>query len=241
MSDRPLLDGLAEVAREERALEREDPELAARLKGELSAAAAAELEARIDPLDAELFQPISAERKAELMNKVRAQLAASSPAASAAPAENVVSLSRRRWPLFLAIAASALIAVFGARRFLSSPAASALPAYAMSISSGEQQQRAHVPPEQIPVFAPNTTLQLILRPAREVEGAVELRGFLKRGERTIAWSPPSTVDPGGSIIIEGQASELLRVEPGEWTIVIVLGRPDQAPSVTLEQKIVVAD
>lgn len=266
MSDRPLLEGLAEVAREQRAEEREDPELAARLKGELSPEAAAALEARLDPLDAALFQPISADRKAELMRKARAQLEAAEPASAAAagvevgelarPA-NVVALSPRRWPLFLAIAASAVIAVFGARQFMSSPEALALPKYALAISSGAQQARAEVAPsDEAPVFAPNTTVQLILRPAEAVRGAVAFRAFLKRGDQLTLWSPPSAIDPGGSIIIEGQASELLKVERGAWTIVVVLarpeaieraakeaasGRPPAAGVEVLEQKIVVAD
>jgi hypothetical protein len=61
------------------------------------------------------------------------------------------------------------------------------------------------------------------------------------------------MDAGGSIFIEGQTSELLKVEPGAWTMVFVLARADRIDeavkevragsraAIVLEQKIIVAE
>jgi hypothetical protein len=253
MSERPLLEALAELAREQQELEREDPELVAWQKGQLSPEQSALLEQRSEPRDAALFQPVSPDRKEELARSVREQLGA--PAES--PRDNVVRLPHRRWPWLVTIAASVAVVFFG-RNFFVSPDQPHLPPFALAISSGAVNDRIEAPPANVvPTFAPNTTLQLILRPEKEVSGEVAFRAFLVRGDRWIEWSPPFALDVSGSIVIEGQTSELLRVDPGEWTLVFVLARPAEvdaaakqvagrsrdrpASSIVLEQKIIVAE
>ncbi len=231
MSDRPLFEALADVAREQHELEREDPKLAAWQKGELSPEEAASLD--LDPLDRALFQPVSAAKKAELAQKV------------IAPQNKVVRLIR--WPWITALAASIMFAAI----FLRSPDHETLPPYTLSISSGAMDSRS----EQItalPVFERDTTLQLILRPDRATTSAPGHRAFLVRGDRWMPWAPPASIDPSGAILVEGQTSELLAVEPGEWTIVFVLAPADDVENaarrvasgdrrgaVVLEQKILV--
>jgi hypothetical protein len=89
------------------------------------------------------------------------------------------------------------------------------------------------------VFEPNTTLHLVLRPEKAVQTTPSFRAFLVRGDQRIAWSPPATIDSSGSILIEGQTSELFRVEPGAWTMVFVVGGEEDVEGRVLEQKIVI--
>jgi hypothetical protein len=208
MSERPLLDALAELAREQR-----------------------DQEKRTDLKNDELFRPVSPEKMRELNQKVREQLDAD---------KKVIRLSQRSWPWFTAIAASILVVAIGGKLYLDSSRAE-LPRYSLSISSGALEQRS-AESKDIPTFEPDTTLQIILRPANEVSTPVELRAFLVRDKQKIAWAPPTQVADGGSILIEGRSGEFLKVEPGPWTILFVLEpRAGDTSQIVLEQKIIVAE
>lgn len=226
MNKRPLLEQLTEVAHEEQKREQDAPV----------------------PPDSELFAPPSEEKKAELAEKVRAQLGLAAEA-------KVVPLARPRSAWLWALAASVLLAALGARFFWAGSELAPLPKYSLSMSAGAMELRGEpVPSDSVPSFAPGTSVDLVLRPATALEGPVAWRGFLVQGERWSAWAPQAELDRSGAIRIAGRASSLFPESPGERTLVIVLARPNEIEeaanavaagrrdqAIVLEQKIMITE
>lgn len=108
----------------------------------------------------------------------------------------------------------------------------ALPAYTAHLSVGAQSSRGTAEPSSgLPVFIPGTRLTLDLRPEQAVAESVEAQAFLARGADIFLWKPEPPLDlpPGGAVRLQGRLGEEIRLQPGEWRIWIVVGRPGKIP------------
>ncbi|HSP78024.1 MAG TPA: hypothetical protein VLQ93_05820, partial [Myxococcaceae bacterium] len=229
MSDK-LLEELGRVARERQHAERLDPRWESLAEGELSDAEREELErlAREEPAAAEAyeaFRPLEAEIRERIVARVEQELAS---ATAGSPSAQVVPLVRPRRTRVLLPMLSALAAAVALFVVASPGDVPPVPAYALSLS-GEQTVRSEVPGPEVARLGPGSRLELILRPEREVEGAVEVRAFLLRPGEARRWTPPMEHSPEGAVRIHGPVEELLPIPPGEWTLALAVGRPGTLP------------
>jgi hypothetical protein len=115
-----------------------------------------------------------------------------------------------------------------------------LPGYALTLTGGEQELRGTDPSagRTRPRFGPDARVRLALHPATPVAGPMEVHVFLVAGGKARAIDARASVD-AGTVLIEGDARTLLRVPPGEWDLVVALGRPGQVPDTpaALEQSL----
>jgi hypothetical protein len=246
MSSDEVLRSLARVAREESANEAElDPRWAKLALGELGDADVAALErfAESDPEAEEklaAYRPMGEEEKERLAARIVSVLA-EGKGARGLPIVNLAPRPRRApraWQLGIAagLALAAGFAVWSAR-VPSAPVAmtqgDALPAYALVTSSGDRATRgAEAPPSSDAIeVAPDSTLDVLLRPATVVKGPVSVRAFLAPadGGAVRDWAPELRVSADGAIAIQGTAGELLGAPEGTWDLVFALGRPSDLP------------
>jgi hypothetical protein len=129
----------------------------------------------------------------------------------------------------LALAAAMLLVV---RR---PPAIDDLPSYEMALSGGAREYRGEVTPEaKGPLrMRKGDRFEAILRPPRTSAGAIAARALLLR--RGAAASDPAgsipfrgtpDVAPGGTVRVSGTLDDFPGVTPGEWELIVVVGRPD---------------
>jgi hypothetical protein len=69
-------------------------------------------------------------------------------------------------------------------------------------------------------------------PRQTVTGPVEASFFLERGGKLTPWKPtPSFFEiADGSVRLHGTVGTDFRLEPGDWRIWVVVGRPGKTPS-----------
>lgn len=243
-TDEEGIEAVVREARREREDPWADPRWEALADGTISPADRAELEALAaqpgpyaDAMAA--FAPLSTSFKAQVAD---ALLGASNGAraAAAAPATPVVSLDTHRakaarrarsWLTagsgLVALAAAASIAIMW------SPGGQVrdLPAYAMQLSEGAQGTRGTKGPSALPEFFPDTTFELIARPASPAEGEVTAAGVLVGNGVRVRWSPRVDRSSDGALRVRGATREVLPVGPGEWTLLLVVGRPAEVERV----------
>ena len=123
--------------------------------------------------------------------------------------------------LAAAVAASLFFLVRG-------PALAPLPPYTLDELNGNQTVRGDGsgPSGTVPVFDPESRLTLVVRPPHPVNTPVEAKAFLAHGAELLPWEPGSA-SPGGSFRFEGGLSGL---QPGPWTVWVVVGRTGKIPS-----------
>ncbi len=262
--DDPLLAKLAGVARDRAREERErldgrwDRLAAGKLPAEEEAALRAE---DSFPEAFAAFEPLGAAAVARIVEKIRAQRAAealvprapvpeASGVATTAPTASIASAAppsvgkvlpfRRRvalWSGALGLAAAAaLVAV------LVVPGRSApLPGYKAEIGGGERTARGNSGTEVpgLPTFSPGARFDLILRPARPVEGKVAVRCLLVAAGGGPPRPFPACDDAqlsadgslriAGTIEIVGGTAGGIELEPGDWTLWALLARPGELP------------
>ena len=129
----------------------------------------------------------------------------------------------------VALAASLLLVV---RR---PPTVDDLPPYEMALSGGAREYRGEATPEaKGPLrMRKGDRFEAILRPPRTSTGALSARALLvRRGGAAgdLAGSIPfrgtPDVAPGGTVRVSGTLDEFPGVTPGEWDLVVVIGRPE---------------
>jgi hypothetical protein len=68
-------------------------------------------------------------------------------------------------------------------------------------------------------------------PSLEVQGAITSRAFLVRGTEILPWKAPLEIGREGSVHVEGRVDALFAgVPPGEWDVVLAVGRPEMLPN-----------
>ena len=238
MSDDPLLRSLAQVKREE-----QDAEMASlderwdRLSaGELSPEEEAELRALAETSEDarqayEAFRPLGPEFQAQVVRAVQAQNLA--PEArrevDATPEKSPGQrrpLPRRasRWAGWSAVAAAAALVLL-----LRAPDTQApLPGYAVELTGGVQEMRGD-PASPPRTFPPGSPFDLVVRPQTAVSGPLEARYFLSRDGALQPWDAPGEITEEGVVRVAGTVGEEIAIPPGEWTLLIVVGRPGRLP------------
>ncbi len=199
-------------------------------RGQMTPAEIAALEARAEAdaeaaLAVELYRPLGA--------------AAEERMAAAVLRENVVRLKPkpRRNILYLAappLAAAAALALFVGRVGRSED----VPDYALSFTTAAHTERG-VPDGTTPLGSgprlatelhPSSLLDIAVRPADAVNGAVEMRGALVRDGVARAWTPPVQISKDGAVRIVGRVSDILPPGVGSWDVVVAVGRVSALPT-----------
>jgi hypothetical protein len=113
---------------------------------------------------------------------------------------------------------------------------------AAAIAAGLVVVRMHFEPPTVPAFAiaggdgesaavAGGRFQIEARPVTPVQGAIGARAFLVRGDEVRPWDPPFTVDPDGSVRIDGPVDALFAGVPaGTWDVALAVGRPEVLPT-----------
>lgn len=229
MNDDRLLRDLARAAEEERALARLDERWDRLAAGELSTAQEAELQALAagseeDRLAYEAFRPLGPGFEARIVESIQAQAGATAAREAPKPAR---VLPFRRWSPWLGgslvAAAAACLALF-----LSAPAQ--LPPYSLEVAGGDQAERGVTAGfTTVRVLHPGSALAVTLRPQTGVSGRVEARWFAARGATVRALAARQEVSRDGAVRLSGTLGEDLAIEPGDWTLWVVVGRPGKLP------------
>lgn len=129
----------------------------------------------------------------------------------------------------LALAAALLLVV---RR---PPTVDDLPPYEMALSGGAREYRGDVTAEaKGPLrMRKGDRFEAILRPPRTSAGVVAARALLvRRGAATgdpagpILFRGTPDVASGGTVRVSGTLDDFPGVKPGEWDLVVVIGRPE---------------
>ncbi len=255
MSDE-LLQQMAERLREQRSDALHDARLEALARGELDEAEREALREELGDVVA-AFEPLGDEFTEALARQCGELVAgsggeeadAAQPTGADAPTEGrVVELSRRAegrrrargWKTWVAWAAPMAVAAAAAWFFVvprgGQPGGPMAP-WELSFRGGEKAVRGSHSPEGIPVLTPQSHFELVVRPERAVEGAVDLRAVAVRvapqrsGAKAVPldWRWQRAPGGGGAARVSGRAGELLRLPPGRWRIVVFVGRPDALP------------
>lgn len=201
------------MAEQEQAL---DAELEAYAAGRLSPEAKGALEARAaaDPMLAEallLYAPLSDASKERI---------------TAAGLAEVKTVAFRRAPIIgslLALAAAITIGIFAMTdRY------APLPAYAVNAQVQDALYRSEDLP-RAPTVRSDSRIELRLVPDQPAEGAVAGRLFVKDGSGVKVIAAAPEISPDGALRWRGTPSELLGVETGTVTVVMVVGRPGELP------------
>jgi hypothetical protein len=226
--DDPLLTRLGEALRSRREREGE-LSLEARAEGGPSGAPPDPPGDEARPLD--VFAPLSERVRASIVERSLRGLA-EGPAAPPAPAGTVSLRPRRRRPPGSAL--GALVALAAALWLLwPSPR---LPPYTLTIEGGDSALRSAGGEGQggagrpIAVTA-GSHLELVLRPATPIDGAVEARLYLvaSPGAPPIVTGRSAEVAPGGSVRWRGAVRDLVGERTGEVELLLVVSRDPAHP------------
>ena len=110
-----------------------------------------------------------------------------------------------------------------------------VPPYALATDSGQ-------PSSAQPLLrGPGSRFEIEATPTIEVQGAVTARAFLVRspgtsggmdaGDDVRAWRVPMEIGRDGSVHVAGPVDALFAgVPPGEWEVVLAVGRPEMLPN-----------
>jgi len=247
-----LLHDLASLAREEEARERDllDDRWDRFAAGELSpdegerlaAEAAGSAETR---LAYEAFRPLGATFQTRVAAQILEQLGAQpeagrvrvpvshrSPRASrplrTEPRRTRAVLRSFGWRGLVAAAALAGAVVVGPRLFVPP-----FPAYELALlPEGEASERslAAAPDDDPALFHPGTAFEVAVRPLTPIDdlhGPLEVRCLLQAGDQVRSWpscAERAEIAPTRAVRIAGTVGEELTLEPGTWTLWVVLGR-----------------
>lgn len=234
-TDEAAVEAVARVAREEREDPWADPRWEQLSEGTISAADRAALEklAAVPGPYAEAwraFAPLSAEFRAQVTEAVTGGVVVSMVGRAAAPASARSSSAPARRSAFgrpaWAVAGVGVLAAAAAMALLWAPSAhlAPLPAYSLELSAGAQALRGTVAEAPLPEFFPETTFDLIARPAAPAEGPVTAAGVLVGNGVRVRWTPRLDRSDEGVLRVRGPAREVLPVGPGEWTVLLAVGR-----------------
>ena len=232
MNDDRWLQELAQIRREKQAAEEDrlderwdrlaDGTLTADEEAELRALAATSEEAHEAY---EAFRPLGPELQARVLAAARSELAGnaaradpSEPRARLLPFRRAVS----RAEVWLGTAAAIAAALF---LFLRTPAA--LPLYiAETPGGGIEVLRGGEGSGGRRMFVPGSTVTLLVRPQHRVDGKIEAVSFLAHGGQLVPWQP--RIETEGSVRLQGELGR--EVQPGEWKLWVVVGRPGKIPA-----------
>ena len=223
-----LLDEIGRVAREQDAEddERFDERWRRLSAGTLSEAEDAALRAEAQEseetrLDYEVLKPMGA----ELHDRIARQWQAATPTPTTA--------GRRRWSRaypWLAAAAALTLAVVG-WQLRPGTGAQDLPEYKAELSGQVRMFRSGEGDSGLPVFAPGSPFELLLRPDQLVtDPGIERRLYLESSSGELSpWRVDLTISADGVVKVTGEVGRDLLIDPGDWTLIFVYGRSGRLP------------
>jgi hypothetical protein len=236
MDEADLLEGAIEALREGRRRRAHEERLERYAEGKVDAATLAEVarrEGTDGDLDDELraFAPIGAEARDRFAARVIAQRKIDENAKESAPPASVVRprvIPFRRLTVAMSALALAASLAFVLRTKSAEPP---LPAYELSFVGGEQIWRGDPPsdPAAPHRFARGEHVRLFARPSTEVDGPVEARIFLRRGQDVRAWPTSIDVSSAGAVRVVASPESLPAGTEGDWDVIVAVGRPDALP------------
>lgn len=175
------------------------------------------------------YQPLESEFKTRLQDLIK-------NAETSRDDDSVISLRarnrRKNRGAILAGAIAAMAAAAALFLVLPSEPPPEIADYSYEFSGGEQKIRGSELPraDEIPSFTSSSLLEMRLRPESSAANTVRVTGFLVGGGKTRELELPFLVSSSGVITVRGRVSDLFRVNPGEYNlVVIVTGDETQAP------------
>jgi hypothetical protein len=101
----------------------------------------------------------------------------------------------------------------------------ALPAYALAVAGGLDEERGASPAAMGPITAPaQAPVTLLLRPDTEVSDALAVRVFALRDGRTREVAADVRTSATGSVEVRGRLGDLVGDAPGGATLVVIVAR-----------------
>lgn len=213
-------------------------------EAERAALARAAEEGGFDPAETRaLFEPLGSASRERLVELALAELGkarATAPASAAPRPESVAqdaqdvpatrasaSLRLRRGggALLTAVALAAGVALVLGRERAQDGSFAPVPAYELTLAGGTAETRGG-PPEPL-ALTRGSSLVATLRPATRVEGPVEARAYLARGQQLYPLDLQATITPDGAIRLSGRLAELPGSE-GPAELVVSVVRPGTA-------------
>ena len=231
MDDNEFLSLLGkEARRQQKAEESLDPRFDALAAGQLTAEEeknlqkeAAESRDMLD--DYEAFKPLGAEFRFNLVNRIHGELAAGKE-------DNVVKKQRstRLWlivaPAFALAASIALLLALPTNK-PRSPLS-----YTFEMKVGEQTYRGKngpSPDTAKPIFGTGSQIHIILRPKEASREDVGASLFFEKDGTFIRLENGQQINSSGAVRFTAIIGETVFLEPGEWTVWAVVGRPGDLP------------
>jgi hypothetical protein len=105
------------------------------------------------------------------------------------------------------------------------------PDYELTISRGVRDDRGASVGSTIPTYEPETQFELTLRPTQPMTSPIALRGLVERDGHVVRWGARPELAESGAIHVAGPAGEILPAEPGEWTLILILGPRDEIDAI----------
>ena len=135
-------------------------------------------------------------------------------------------LRASRWQLISVGATALAVAAAAALVLWPRGGGSVLGGYAITLSRGAQTVRGSTEPARpVPVFLPETRLEIVLSPPTAIEGAVTARLYVRDANGTLeALAARPEIAPTGAVRIAVAAGELLGARRGRLTLLAVIAR-----------------
>jgi hypothetical protein len=130
------------------------------------------------------------------------------------PSNGVPFFRRRAVAGLVALAAGLLLLVW-----LSADAP--LPAYEMTVRSGDKIVRGAHPQEGVARYTPGSRVLLILRPGEPVQG-VRATLYLRQAGRSTRVEAPVQISQAGAVRIDLVAGETLPMRPGDGELIVLI-------------------
>jgi hypothetical protein len=220
MSDDPFMKELGQVARAETDIDERLERLA---EGRLTQDELKELEsmAENDPRLSEAlaaFRPLGDDFQARTVERLDGMVAGGQKK----------ELRRRGLWFYLPIPAALAAAVLLVVLIWPAGDPGPLPSYQIEIGGGASSLRG--PESSGPLrLVPGTTLQILLRPDRAVEGEVGVLALLLQDNQLKVLSIPRVEARGGAVKLGGVVGKDMPFVPGAADLVVLLARPDELP------------
>jgi hypothetical protein len=186
-----------------------------------------------EPLPEELLHPSEAEEAGVMSAALGALATGGSMVQVPTPPEPRPPWSQRfRTRLSLFVVAPAVAAAAAIWLFLSpgtGPGLAPLPGYTLEATGGRAEMRG---PEdsrsrRALLLSTGVTLELVMRPETEVEGAVGAKLYWVKDGWARRWPAVLEQAPGGAIRVRAPAAAPMGKGPGE--VAVLVGRPDSLP------------
>ncbi len=176
----------------------------------------------------EAFRPLGVDFQAGVVQEIQKQGFA--PAADPPPAKVLPfrqrNLTRIVWSTAAAVAAALLFFV------VRGPSYPPLPAYAMAPVVGDQRFRGEAEPSAgLPVFSPGSLLILRAAPEHRDTDPVKAQAYAAQGADFFLLDAEPSVD-NNAVQLRGTLGQEISLQPGSWTIWIVVSRPGRSPTVS---------